>query len=158
MSEKINQFCENLRVQLTAVESYLNKVGESIKAAPGQASDAVKSSIVTAKEQHAANMQKVSEAKAKLEEGVQAKKEEVESEITEWKTNHEIHKLEKRADNAEDYAAAAIEFAASCVQEADLATLEAIVARLDAEEAKVATTSKSRFLVQPVSRRCPRHE
>lgn len=138
MSEKINQFCENLRVQLTSVEGYLNKVGESIKAAPGQAADAVQSSIAAAKEQHTANMQKVSDAKAKLEERVQAKKEEVESDIAEWKTNREINKLEKRADNAEEYAAAAIDFAAACVQEADLATLEAIVARMDAEGAKEA--------------------
>jgi hypothetical protein len=35
-----------------------------------------------------------------------AKKEEVESPIDEWKTNREIHKLEKRADKAEAYAVA----------------------------------------------------
>jgi hypothetical protein len=63
------------------------------------------------------------------------KKEEVDSQIQEWKTNHEMHKLEKRADKAEDYAVAAIEFSAACVAEADLATLEAIAARMDAEGA-----------------------
>ena len=94
MSEKINQFCENLKVQLNSVESYLNQVGENIKAAPGQAADAVQATIATAKQQHAANMQKVADAKAKLEERIQAKKEEVEADIAEWKTNREINKLE----------------------------------------------------------------
>ena len=130
---KINQFCENLCVQLTSVESYLKKVGDSINAAPDQAADAIQSSISAAKEQHAANMQKVADAKTKLEERIQAKKDEVESEIAEWKKNRETSKLEKRADNAEVYAAAAIEFAAASVQEADLATLEAVIARMDAE-------------------------
>jgi hypothetical protein len=72
----------------------------------------------------------------KLEERAKEKKEEVDSEIAEWKTNREIHKLEKRADKAEDNAVAAIEFSASSVAEAELATLEAIEARLDAEAAK----------------------
>ena len=138
MSEKIDQFCEGLRVQLTKVEKHLGKVGESIKAAPQQAADAVRSSIDAAKTQHEQNMQSIAGAKAKLEERMQTKKEEVESEIAEWKTNREIHKLEKRADKAEDYAVAAIEFAAACVVEADLATLEAIAARIDADDAVVA--------------------
>ena len=99
-------------------------------------SPAIQSTIAAAKEQHAENMQKLTDAKAKLEERIQSKKEEVEADIAEWKSNREIHKLEKRADGAEDYAIAAIEFAAASVREADLATLEAIVARLDAEDAK----------------------
>jgi chromosome segregation ATPase len=134
MSEKIDQFCEGLRNQLTKVETSLNKVGESIKAAPQQASDAVKSSLAAAKAKHEANMQSLHEAKAKMEERLHEKKEEVDSQIAEWKTNREIHKLEKRADNAEDYAMATIDFAGAAVVEADLATLEAIEARMDAED------------------------
>ena len=137
MRKSIN-FVKIFAVQLNNVEGHLAKVGESIKAAPQQAANAVRSSIDSAKAQHAQNMQKVADAKAKLEERMNAKKEEVETQVEEWKTNHEISKLEKRADNAEGYAVAAIDFAASCVAEADLATLEAIVARMDAEEAKEA--------------------
>ena len=138
MSEKIDQLSHNLRVQLNAVESYLKKVGESIKAAPGQASDAIHAGIAAAKEQHATNIQKIAEAQTTLQERIRSKQQEVESEITQWKVNREIKKLEKRADKAEEYAAAAIEFAAACAQEANLATLEAIAARIDAEAAKEA--------------------
>ena len=136
MSERIDQFCENLRVQLTNVESHLAKVGESIKSAPQQAQAAIQTKIDGAKAQHEQNMQKLSDAKAKLEERVQEKKSEVEGQIQEWKTNREISKLERRADNAEGYAIAAIEFAAAATAEADLTTLEAIAARMEAEEAK----------------------
>ena len=136
MSEKIDQFCENLRVQLTNVENYLAKVSENIKSAPQEAQAAIQAKIDGAKAQHEQNMQKLSDSKAKLEERVQEKKSEVESQIQEWKTNREISKLESRADKAEIYAVAAIEFAAAATAEADLATLEAIVARMEAEEAK----------------------
>ena len=47
----------------------------------------------------------------------------------------EIHKLEKRADNAEDYAATAIVIAAAAVDEAEIAILEAVGARMLAEDA-----------------------
>ncbi len=135
MSDKIDIFCENLRDKLNNAESSLNRVSENLKSAPQQAADAIRSRIDTAKAQHQANVQKVADTKAKLDEGLQAKKDEVESDIAVWKTNRELHKLERRADNAEDYAVAAIEFAAACIIEADLAALEAIEARLDADAA-----------------------
>ena len=136
MSEKIDQFCENLRVKLTNVESHLANVAESIKSAPQEAQAAIQAKIDGAKAQHEQNMQKLSDAKARLEERAQEKKSEVEAQIQEWKTNREISKLESRADRAEIYAVAAIDFAAAATAEADLATLEAIVARMEAEEAK----------------------
>ena len=139
MSKKIDQFCENLRVQLTNVESHLAKVGESIKAAPQEAQAAIRTKIDAAKAQHEQNMQKIADSRATLEERVQEKKAEIDTRIQEWKTNREISKLEHRADKAESYAVAAIEFAAAATAEADLAnlaTLEVIAARLEAEEAK----------------------
>ena len=138
MSEKIDQFCEGLRNQLNHIESQLFKVSENVKAAPKQAADSIRSSFESAKAHHNENVQKLADAKAKLEQRLAAKKDEVAAQIDEWKNNREIAKLEKRADNAEAYAVAAIEFAAAATAEADLATLEAIVARVDAEEAVTA--------------------
>lgn len=135
MSEKIDKFCENLRVKMTNVESNLNKAGENLKTAPQQAADGVRSRIDSAKAHHLEYKQRAVDAKVKLDEHVMAKKAEVKSEVAEWKTNREIHRLEAWADEAESYAEAALEYAAACVVEADLATLEAIEARLDAEEA-----------------------
>ena len=136
MREKIDQFCENLRVKLTQVEESLTKVGDNLKSAPQQAADSIQSSIEAAKSQHEKNMQTLHDAKASLDERVQARKDEIETQIAEWKRSREVSKLETRADKAEGYAVAAIEFAAAAVAEADLATLEAIAARLDAEDAK----------------------
>ena len=136
MSEKIDQFCNSLREQLTKVESQLNQVGESIRAAPQEAEAAIHSKLKAAQAVHEGNKQKVTEAKTKIADYVEAKKKEVESEVQQWKTNREIKKLDHRADKAESYAVAAIDYAAAAVAEADLATLEAIVARVEAEEAK----------------------
>ena len=97
MSERIDQFCENLRVQLTNVESHLTKVGESIKAAPQEAQAAIRAKIDGAKAQHEQNMQKIADSRATLEERVQEKKAEIDTQIQEWKTNREISKLEHRA-------------------------------------------------------------
>ena len=136
MSEKINEFCENLRVKLTKVENHLNRVGEDIKQVSEQAADKIRLKIDEAKATHEQNVQKVNDAKMKLEERLQAKKEEVGADVEAWKTNREIDKLEKRAVNAEGYAEIAIDLAAASVVEADLATLEAVVARLEANDAK----------------------
>ena len=136
MSEKIDQFCENLRVKLSNVEAHLQKVNENVKAAPQKAAHAIRTTIDAATEQHEKNMETLADGKAKLDQRLKAKKEEVASEIEEWRANREINKLEGRAENAEAYAFAAIDFAAVATAEADLATLEAIVARMEAEEAK----------------------
>jgi hypothetical protein len=123
MSEKIDQFCENLRVQMTNVECYLKKVGDSIKAAPAEAQSEIRARIEAAKSQHEQNMRKLSEAKTQLEARVEDKKTELSDQIEQWKRDRELGKLDKRAEKAEGYAIAAIEFAAAATAEAELATL-----------------------------------
>jgi hypothetical protein len=93
MSEKNDHFCENLRVQMTNVESYLKKVGDSIKAAPAEAQTEIRAKIEAAKSQHEQNMQKVSEAKAKLEERVEDKNTELGDQIEQWKRDRELGNL-----------------------------------------------------------------
>jgi hypothetical protein len=136
MSEKIDQFCNSLREQLTKVECQLNHIGESIKAAPQEAEAAIRSKIEVAQATHEGNKQKIAEVKTKIADYVEAKKNEVETDIQQWKINREIKKLDHRADKAESYAVAAIDYAAAAVVQADLATLEAIAARIEADEVK----------------------
>jgi len=52
-----------------------------------------------------------------------------------WKQKRELHRLDKRAERRENYAADAIFIAAAAIDEANVAFLEALEARLDAEEA-----------------------
>jgi len=134
MGEEIDQFCEDLRTKLTVIENHLTTVGDSIKAAPSEAKEAISAKIDAAKTMHAQNMQVIADTKGKLEARVQERKSEIASEIQEWKTNRETEKLEHRAKKAENYAIFAIEFAAAATAEADLAVLEAIAARRETKE------------------------
>ena len=50
------------------------------------------------------------------------------------KAEHDVHKAQKRAERAEDYASFEIELAYSAVVEAEYAALDAVLARMDAEQ------------------------
>jgi hypothetical protein len=49
------------------------------------------------------------------------------------KAEHDVHKAQKRAERAEDYASFEIDLAYSAVVEAEYAALDAVLARMDAE-------------------------
>ena len=135
MSDKVDKFCEALRVNLTRVEDCIAKVGENLKSASKTAEEEVKSKLDGLKAAHENNVDKILEAKTKIEARVAEKKAEINSTVREWKKNREISKLESRADAAEAYAAFAVEFAMAAAVEADIASLEAVAARIDAEQA-----------------------
>jgi hypothetical protein len=135
MSDKVDKFCEALRVNLTRVEDYISKVGENLKSASTTAEEEVKSKLNGLKATHENNVNKILEAKTKIEARVAEKKSELDSTVQEWKKNREISKLESRADAAEVYAEFAVEFAMAAAVEADIATLEAVAARIDADQA-----------------------
>jgi hypothetical protein len=50
------------------------------------------------------------------------------------KAEHDVHKAQRRAERAEDYAAFEIDLAYSAVVEAEYAALDAVLARMDAEQ------------------------
>jgi hypothetical protein len=50
------------------------------------------------------------------------------------KAEHDVHKAQKRAERAEDYASFEIDLAYSAVVEAEYAALDAVLARMDAEQ------------------------
>jgi hypothetical protein len=50
------------------------------------------------------------------------------------KTEHDLHKAQRRADSAEDDARFAIDFAYSAIGEAEYAVLDASLARMEADE------------------------
>ena len=135
MSEKIDKFCNDLRDHLTAVEDRLNRVKASVQSAADEGREALEARKQKVEADFEAEKHKVEEAKAKAKNWAEEKKAETDAKIEEWKRNRDIHKLEKRADNAEEYAEAAIYIAAAAVDEADYAILNAVAARLIADEA-----------------------
>lgn len=135
MSEKVDKFCNDLRIHLNKVEERLDRVKTSVKTASDETRAAVESKKKKIEADFEADKRKVDEAKANAKSWIEEKKSETDAKIEEWKTNREIHKLEKRADRAEEYAAASIYIAAAAVDEADLSILEAVAARMIADEA-----------------------
>jgi hypothetical protein len=134
MSERVDRFCNNLRDQLNGVEGHLGQIKQRLAASGKESRAEIETKVGEAKAKLDAQRQKVEKAKADAKNRIEEKKAETASKIEEWKTNRDQHKLEKRADRSEDYAAVCILIAADSVAEADLAILEAIEARLLAEE------------------------
>jgi hypothetical protein len=88
-----------------------------------------------AKEAVEEKKQEAATAKTKLEEYVEAKKDETTAAVSEWKANRDLKKLEKRAERAEKNAEVCVELALYYAGEAQVAILEATAARIDADNA-----------------------
>jgi hypothetical protein len=78
--------------------------------------------------------QEAEAAKKRLEEFVEDKKAETQAAVAEWKTNHDLKKLEKRAERAQKRAEESTALALYYVEEAEVAIMEAVAARIDANE------------------------
>ena len=110
MSAQVDQFCDKLRDRLDTLEVRVQSAKSGIRNLPERGEDAVRAKFEESRndlqarkerfEQSAANM------KARAQQRVAATKEE----ISQWKAQREVRKLNARADRAEDYAADAIDF------------------------------------------------
>ena len=135
MSEKVDKFCNDLRGHLNAIEDRLNRTKESVEKASNDTKEAIEAKKAEIKAKTEADKQKVKDAEAKAKNWIETKVAETEADLEDWKTKRDIHKLEKRAEHAEDYAASAIYIAAAAVDEAEYAILDAVGARMLAEDA-----------------------
>ena len=135
MSEKVDNFCNDLRDHLNAVEERLDHAKANVQSAADEGREAVEAKKKKIEADFATKKDKVEDAKAKAKDWVDRKKAELEMDLDEWIAKREIRKLEKRAEHAEDYAVAAVNVAAAAVEEADYAILDAIASRMIADEA-----------------------
>lgn len=140
MSERIDRFCENLRVKLTSVETDVAAIRERIHASVGSAEseilkrrDAVAADVTATRENLAG-------AKAAAATWAEEQKATTSEMIEDWKATANAKLLCKRADAAEAYAEATLQIAMEAVDEANLAALDAWIARADAD-AVAATTA-----------------
>lgn len=136
MGQRIDQFGETLRNKLASVDSGLKDIKAKIDTKAEHAEQNVRSHLDGLQGRIKQDQKKVSAARAQVEDWVESRKVDTEAKIAEWKTNRETSKLQKRADKAEEYAAAAIVVSVAAVDEAEEAALEAYLARLDADAAQ----------------------
>ena len=138
MSEQIDKFCNDLRVNMTMIDDKLKALKAKAAGKADEAEHAARQQMNSLQkkidESHAA----VLAAETKVKEWVEAQKGAAQSKIAEWKAKGDAKSLEARADLADAYAKAMSVIASAAVNKAAKAALEALVAHYDVAASKVA--------------------
>lgn len=136
MGQRIDQFCEDLRLKLTTIDSGLGGVKAKIDGKAQNAEQEARSHLEKVQKRIEQDRSKVTAAQTEVKNWVEGRKTATRDAVAEWKAKRETGKLQNRADKAERYAAAAIDIALATVDEAEQAALEAWLARQDANSAQ----------------------
>ena len=135
MGERIDQFCENLRIKLTSIDNNMESLKAKIEGKARTAEQQVQTHLDDIKKRIDQDRTKVAAAQVNIKKWGEERKAVTSASLAEWKTKREMAKLQSRADNAERYAAAAAVVALAATEEAEQASLEAWLARADADSA-----------------------
>jgi hypothetical protein len=122
MSEKIDQFCDDLRDRLNAVDDRLQTMKASVESANAETKAAVLAKVNEAGAKVEARKREVETARKNVGAHLETKKLETKDKIEEWKRNREVKQLTSRAERAEEYANWAAVLAMDAVDEAHLAS------------------------------------
>ena len=136
MSERTDQFCDDLKAKLVELESRINQVRTNLDRAMNEAedtADAKREALRVKVEEH---RQEAEQMRKRLEERAANFKSSIKDKIAEWKVNRKRDELEARAEDAVEYAVLAIMTAVDRIDEAELGILDAAAARRDAEAAE----------------------
>ncbi len=136
MGKRIDQFCDELRLKLTNVDSNMDGLKAKIDGQVQNAEQDVRNHLDKVQKRVAQGRAKVSAAQADVKNWVDERKADTSDKIAEWKAKREIGKLQSRADKAERYAAAAIDITLAALDDAEQASLEAWLARQDLDSAQ----------------------
>ncbi len=137
MGQRIDQFCEDLRLKLTNIDSGMNGLKSKIDGKAQGAEQDVRNHLEKVQKRIHQGRSKVSSAQAEVKNWVEERKAATSDKVAEWKAKREISKLQNRADKADLYAAAAVDVAIAAVDEAEQGALEAWLAREDADTAQL---------------------
>jgi hypothetical protein len=133
VNQRIDQFCENLRVKLTSIDNNMKSIKGKIDSKAQSVDKDVRSHLDGVKKRMEQDRAKWTTAQADMKKWAEERKAATNEKVAEWKSKLEIAKLQSRAEGAKRYAEAAAVMAAAAVDEAEQASLEAWLARKDAE-------------------------
>jgi hypothetical protein len=136
VSQRIDQFCENLRVKLTSIDDNMRGLKDKIDSKERTVERDVQLHLVSVKTRIAQDRSKLDAAQADINKWAEERKAATDEKVAEWKAKLEKAKLKARAEAAERYAAGAAVVALAAVDEAEQASLEAWLARKDADSAQ----------------------
>ena len=137
MGERIDEFCEELRVKLTKIDTGMSALKAKIGGEARQAEQEVRKHLDRVQSHIAQQRAKITAAEAEIKSWADEKKASTSEKVAEWKAKHEVSRLKNRADKAEHYAAASMLLAIAAVDNAEQAALEAWLARQDAQSAEI---------------------
>jgi predicted nucleic acid-binding Zn-ribbon protein len=143
MGQRIDQFCEDLRLKLTNIDRGLSGLKAKIDGKAQNAEQEVRGHLERVQKRIEQDRTKVSAAQTEVKDWAEARKMETRDKIAEWKSKRETGKLQNRADRSEQYAAAAITVAAAAMDEAERASFEAWLARQDSDFAQVKQAARA---------------
>jgi len=132
MGQRIDRFCEELRLKLSSIDSGFDSLQAKIDGGAQHAEAEVRSHLEKVRGRIEQDRANVAAARAGLDKWAEQRKAATAATIAAWKAKREIDKLQRRAEDAELYAAAAKAIASAAVDEAEQASLEAWLARHDA--------------------------
>jgi len=136
VNERIDQFCENLRVKLTSIDDNMRALKAKVDSKERTVERDVQFRLDSVKKRIAQDRTKLEAAQADIKKWAEERKAATDEKIAEWKAKLEKAKLKGRAEAAERYAAGAAVVALAAVDEAEQASLEAWLARKDADSAQ----------------------
>jgi hypothetical protein len=137
VSEQIDNFCNDLRINLTMIEDKLQALKAKAVGKADEAERAVRQQMDMIQKKIEESRSSVNAAEAKVDEWAREQKAAAQSKIAEWKAKGDAKSLQARADLADAYAKAMSTIASSAVDEAAKAALEALLAHYDVEASKL---------------------
>jgi len=135
MSEKIDQFTDDLHVRLTEVDDRIKSFRASVDSAKAKGKADLQAKRDKARADFESRKREAEQAQARVKTMIEEKRAETAADVEAWKQGREVNKLERRAQRAEDYAATQAWFALVAVEDAEYAMLDAVVTRIEADEA-----------------------
>ena len=129
MSDKFDQCCRRFKEEIRTAEARLEQVGRQAESATEHGVDALEARLKEAEAKCDAAREHASEAGHRLKQFLEEKKDTAIAKFEDWKTDHDISKIEKHADKTEQQALDTIVLAAFAILEAEVAIVDALKAR-----------------------------
>jgi uncharacterized protein YhaN len=137
----VHEFFTRQHEHLNRVETSIVKTQTELDAARKDQMDSLRAKRAEAAAIREDFQQKMAVPVNKMKASVDSRRAETQATVEEWKRKREVSKLDRRAQDLEDYADAAMSVLDIAQEEARQASLDAIEARRVADEAKAGATA-----------------
>jgi hypothetical protein len=135
MSEQRQRLCENIDARLDEMADRIRQVREGITAASMNVGLALQTKLDEAKRRDGMRNTQFQQERAEVSSKIKRDMVIAKAKIQGWKASHDVEKLSRHAENAEQYALTAIVDACEAMDEAEVAVLQALDARMTADAA-----------------------